>query len=137
MHISVKWQEGFKFFCYDEKGHQTVMDADPETGGNTDGPTPVEAYMEALAACGGIDILVILKKRRINVTKFDIKLEAERRDKLPKIFTNIKMDYIISGDGLNDKEMNRAVKFSEEKLCSVLAMIDKRNTTVEVNYKIV
>jgi len=136
MHISANWQGGYKFFCYNEKGHQTVMDADPETHGETDGPIPVEAYMEALAACGGIDILVILKKRRINVTKFNIELEAERRNTLPKIFTNIKMDYIISGDGLNDKEMSRAVKFSEEKLCTVLAMIDKRNTTVELNYKI-
>ena len=136
MKINLKWQENLKFFGYDEQNHKTIFHADPD-GGPTEGPTPVNLFLQALAACGAIDIVVVLQKRRKAIDKFEIEVEGEKRDEHPRIFTNIKINYIISGEGIDEKEMERAIKLSEEKLCSVSNMIDRRSTKIEISYKIV
>ena len=136
MKINLKWQENLKFFGYDEQNHKTIFHADPD-GGPTEGPTPVNLFLQALAACGAIDIVVVLQKRRKAIDKFEIEVEGEKRDEHPRIFTNIKINYIISGEGIDEKEIERAIKLSEEKLCSVSNMIDRRSTKIEISYKIV
>ena len=138
LRLSAEWQQGFRFFCRDSQGHLTVLDADPEREGMvTEGPAPVEAFLESLAVCGAIDVLFILKKRRLKVSKFNVEIEAERRDALPKIFTRIEIKYIISGRGITEREIARAVEMSEQKLCSILAMIDQRQTEVVIDFHIV
>ena len=136
MKVNLKYQGGFKFIGFDEQDHKTIFDADP-LGGLTDGPTPMNMFLQSLAGCGAIDIVVILKKRRKVIDKFEVEVEAERREQHPRIFTHIKIKYIISGEGITSKEMDRAVTMSEEKLCSVSAMIDKSNTKLDLEYEIV
>lgn len=136
MKTNLKYQGGLKFIGFDEQEHETIFDADP-LGGPTEGPTPVNMYLQALAACGAIDIVVVLKKRRKVIDNFEVEVESERRDTHPKIYTKIKIKYIISGEGITEKEMDRAVSLSEEKLCSVSNMIDRRSTKIDISYKIV
>ena len=136
MQVNLKYQGGLKFFGFDEDDHKTIFQADPD-GGPTDGPTPVNLFLQSLAACGAIDIVVVLQKRRKNIDKFEVEVEGDRRDEYPRIFTNIRIKYILSGKGLDDKEMERAIRLSEEKLCSVSNMIDKSNTKIDISYQIV
>lgn len=136
MKAALNWQGGFKFFSYDDQHHQTVFDADPE-GGPTAGPVPMNLFLQSLTACGAMDIVFILNKRRLKIDKFNIEVETERADEHPKIFTVIKIKYIISGEGINEREMDRAISLSEDKFCSILAMIDKSKTKVDFEYEIV
>ena len=136
MRITSKWQGGLKFVSANDQGHQTIFDVTDEKG-NSDGPTPVQVFLEALATCSAIDIVVVLNKRRLKIDSFKCDVEAKRANEHPKIFTDIRINFIISGDGINDREMRRAINLSRDKLCSLLAIIDKSKTQVSMEYEIV
>jgi putative redox protein len=125
-----------KFFGYDDQHHQTVLDS-AEEGILTAGPAPVQIFLQALAGCSGMDIVHILQKRRLEINSFNIEVEGTRLRTSPKIFNRIKIKYIISGAGISREEMERAVSMSINKLCSVIGMIDRNKTEIEIEYKII
>jgi len=134
--VHLEWQGGMKINGYDEQGHKTVYDSGAE-GVVTAGPTPMQVFLQVVAACGAMDIVSILEKRRKKIDSFKVEVEGERVDTYPKIYRTIKIKYIVSGLGITDKEMKMAVELSVEKFCSAMAMIDKTKTEIEVAYKII
>ena len=79
----------------------------------------------ALGGCTAMDVVTILTKKRANVEDFEIEVEAERADEHPKVFTRIHVKYVIVGHGVKSQDVEQAIQLSEEKYCSVSAMLGK------------
>ncbi|MEW5806241.1 MAG: OsmC family protein [Acidobacteriota bacterium] len=122
---TIKWREGMKFEAYSTSGHTIIMDAAPEVGGSNQGPRPMELVLLALGGCTAMDVISILKKMRKEIESFEIKLEAERAEEHPKVFTNIKVLYTLKGKNLKEAEVERAMNLSKDKYCSVGRMLNK------------
>ena len=96
---------------------------------------PMEMLLLGLAGCSAFDVVMILKRGRENVTDCVVEVDADRADTDPKIFTNVRMRYVVTGQALDPKKVERAVKLSEEKYCSASAIIAKSaemSHTVEI-----
>jgi len=106
-----------------DSGHRIVMDGSPDNGGANLGTRPMEMVLLGLGGCSGIDVSLILEKSRQNVTDCRIELEAKRADSVPAVFTEIHIQYIVSGQNLDPGKVDRAVSLSMEKYCSVTRML--------------
>lgn len=121
----VKWIEGMAMMAQSPSGHAVVMDGPPDSGGQNLGPRPMEMVLLGLGGCTAVDVIHILKKARQVITDCDIELEAERAEQPPKVFTRIHMHYIVTGKGLQEEQVKRAIQLSAEKYCSASAMLGK------------
>ena len=125
MKARIKWIEGRAFMGESGSGHALVMDGPPESGGRNLGIRPMEMILLGLGGCTAFDVVYILEKARQPVSDCVVELEAERSESVPKVFTRIHVHFIVSGDGLADKQVARAVKLSAEKYCSASLMLGK------------
>ena len=96
----------------------------------------METVLLAVGACSSIDVVDILKKRRLTIHDCQCELEADRAEEPPRVFTKIHAHYIVSGDNLKEKDVDRAVSLSAEKYCSVMLML-KGNVVISTSYTIV
>ncbi|GAB4292117.1 MAG: OsmC family protein [Coriobacteriia bacterium] len=135
-HVRVKWNGKRRFVGWDEAGHGVVMDATPEHKGDGSGPRPLELVLYALGGCTGIDIVSILEKQRQDVVDFELDITAEQREEPPRLYRHITIEYIITGRELKPSMVERAIKLSEEKYCSVRAMFGPE-TRLETTYRII
>lgn len=134
MQVSVSWEGKRKFEAVGNSGHQVVMDAKPDVGGENQGSRPMELLLMGLGGCTGIDIMMILEKMRFTVDEFRIEIDAERQDQHPQRFTVIHMNYILRGAGLTREKVERAIRLSEEKYCSASASLNAEiHATYELN----
>ncbi len=92
---------------------------------NQPGVGPMEVLLMGLAGCTGMDITSILRKERQDLQKFVVKVRALRSDEYPKIYTDIEVTYLLWGNDLDRKAVERAIELSEEKYCSVGLMLGK------------
>lgn len=106
-------------------GHEVALDAAPEVGGRGLGARPMELLLVALGGCTGMDVVSILRKMRVEVDAFEVRLRGERQDEHPKKFTAIHLDYVLTGRGLEERrpQIERAVSLSQERYCSVAATL--------------
>ncbi len=125
MKASVKWVQDVMFVGESGSGHSVVMDGAPDAGGRNVGFRPMEMLLLGLAGCSAFDVVMILRRGRENVTDCVVEVDADRAETDPKIFTNVRMRYVVTGQGLDPKKVERAVKLSEEKYCSASAIIGK------------
>jgi putative redox protein len=125
MKARVKWLECRTFVGESPSGHAVVMDGAPESGGRNLGVRPMEMLLLGLGGCTAFDIVHILEKSRENVTSCEITLESERATEDPKVFTRVKMIYVLKGKDLKPAAVERAVKLSAEKYCSASKMFEK------------
>ena len=119
-----------------DSNHWVAMDALPEVGGTDAGSRPLELLLIGLGGCTAMDVLSILAKKRVKLDDFEISLEADRTTEHPKVFTAISLTYHFYGDDLKRSDLEAAVKLSEEKYCSVSAMLRKAapiQTQIEVH----
>ncbi len=124
MQARVKWVDGIAFMAEADSGHALVMDGAPEIGGRNAGARPMEMVLMGLGGCTAIDVMMILGKQRQPVEDCWIELSAERAEgKAPKVFTRIHTHYVVVGEGLDPKKVERAVNLSADKYCSVSAML--------------
>jgi len=124
----------FKMEAVNGQGKKVVIDASSSIGGKEDGFRPMEIMLAGLAGCSGIDILSMLEKGRQKVTDFQVRVNADRADTDPKVFTRIGIHYTVKGE-VTDKRMQTAVDLSIEKYCSVAAMLSK-TAKIEATYEI-
>ena len=133
MKARIKLSEGMTFVAESGSGHAVISDAAPEAGGRNLGARPMELVLMGTGACSAIDVMLILRKGRQPVTDCIVELDADRAETVPKVFTKIRMHYIVSGRGLDPAQVERAVKLSKEKYCSATIMLA---ATVEISYDI-
>ncbi|MEQ1582327.1 MAG: OsmC family protein [Steroidobacteraceae bacterium] len=123
MKARIKLAEGMTFVAESGSGHAMVIDAAPDIGGRNLGPRPMELLLMGLGGCTSIDVMLILRKSREQVTDCVVELDAERAPTDPKVFTSIHMRYVVTGRGLDRNKVERAIKLSAEKYCSATAIL--------------
>ena len=117
----VTWTGENVFLGSDTSGHTVVYD---EAEGVQKGIGPMKSLLTSLGACTGMDIVAILKKRKQKLKSLKIKLSGERPEHgLPKPWTAIQIKYILSGDALEPRYVEEAIKDSTDKFCSVGATL--------------
>jgi len=136
MKARVKWVEAVTFIGESASGHAVVMDGPPESGGRNLGIRPMEMLLLGMGGCTAFDVMMILKKARQPVTDCVVEMEARRADTDPKVFTHIHVHFVVTGDGLSDKQVARAVELSAEKYCSASIMLGKA-ADISHDYEIV
>lgn len=125
MKARVKWVQDVTFMGESGSGHAVVMDGPPEDGGRNLGVRPMEMLLLGMGGCTAFDVVHILKKARQPISDCVVELSAERADTPPKVFTKIHAHFIVSGKGLTEAQVKRAVELSAEKYCSASIMLGK------------
>ena len=128
MNISVNWVDGMLMVGKSHSGHSITMDGPPEIGGDNLGVRPMEMLLLGVAGCTMIDVVTTLKKMRQDLTNCETKLSAERADEHPKVFTDIHIQFIVKGQDLDPKKVEKAITLSAEKYCSASIMLGEMAT---------
>lgn len=123
MKARVKLVQDVMFVAEAGSGHAVVVDGAPDIGGRNLGFRPMEMLLMGLGSCASIDVLLILRKARQQVTDCHVELDGERAATDPKVFTRIHMKYVVTGRNLDRAKAERAIKLSAEKYCSATAML--------------
>ena len=131
MKARIKWVENVCFMGESETGHAVVLDGAPEAGGRNLGMRPMEMLLIGMGACTSFDVVIILKKSRQDISDCVAEISADRADEIPKVFTKIHVHFVVTGNGLNVGQVERAVKLSAEKYCSASIMLSK---SVEITH---
>ena len=118
MKATANWQSDMKFVGETDSGKRIEMDGEGSQA------SPMEAVLLAVGACSSIDVVEILKKSRQAITGCECQLDAQRADEAPRVFTEIHAHYVVSGENLSEKHVQRAVQLSAEKYCSVMLMLE-------------
>jgi putative redox protein len=136
MKAKIKWVEEMTFVGESGSGHSVLMDGPPEFGGRNLGIRPMEMILLGLGGCTSFDVMHILKRCRQSVTDCVVEMEAERAGSDPKVFTHIHVHFIVSGEGLKDNQVKRAVELSAEKYCSASIMLAQAGVKITHDYEI-
>lgn len=122
--------DGKQFVGRSGSGHTLIVD----THRGNAGPTPVELLVLAVGACTAMDVIGILRKKRQQVSSYEVAVSAEQRDEYPKIFTKITIHHVLRGV-VTKEAVERALRLSEDKYCAVGAMLG-RAAAIETSYEI-
>ncbi|WP_372946873.1 OsmC family protein [Mariniphaga sp.] len=122
--VDLAWTDKVAFET-DMDGHKVVIDATKESGGSDLGPRPKKLMLTALAGCTGVDVIMILKKMKVEPEAFNVIVEADVTDEHPKHYNKMKVIYQFKGKDLPKDKLEKAVKLSEEKYCGVTAVYKK------------
>jgi putative redox protein len=109
-------------------GHTLIMDADDESGGHNAGFRPMELLLVGFGGCTGMDIISILRKKQQQVSSLEINVKGEKSDTAPKIYKTVHIEYMVKGRVVEKAAVERAIKLSLEKYCSVGATLAKAGT---------
>ena len=127
----LKQVKGITFVGKSKSNHWVNLDGPNEFGGSSSANSPKELLLLSLAGCTGSDVVSILKKKRVNIDDFEINITADVTEEHPKVFTKVDLEYVVYGDDINPKDVERAIELSQTKYCGVTAMLKK---AVEINH---
>lgn len=131
---ALAWTDGLQFVGKpSQSGIALVLDGSPEHGGANSGIRPQEALLMSLAGCTGMDVISVLKKKRQRVTGFWVNVQGTRAEDYPRRFTHIELEYVVRGWGVSPEAVERAIKLSQTKYCSVTANV---NAEIVYTYRI-
>lgn len=138
MECTIHWVPGSGMGMLAEtgSGHLLTMDGAPDGGGRNLAPRPMETLLAGAGGCTAYDVVLILKRGRHEVTDCKVKIEADRAPADPKVFTRIHMHFIVSGRGLPEAAVARAIALSHEKYCSATIMLGK-TAAVSTSHEII
>lgn len=121
-----------QFVATDNRGHYFLID---DATGNT-GPKPIELVAIGLAGCTAFDVINILRKKRQDVTGYEVRVEAEQRSEPPNVFTKIRIHHVVTGLDISEEALKGAIHLSESKYCSVSAML-QLSAGIETTFEII
>ena len=136
MQATVKWVDGVMFVGESGSGHPVVMDGAADHGGRNMGVRPMEMILLGLGGCASFDVISILRKARQSVTDCRVELAAERADGVPSPFTQIHLRFVVTGKGLKDAQVKRAVELSATKYCSASVMLEAAGVVLSHDYEV-
>lgn len=125
--IKVSWREGNAFSAENETGGKA------ELGGEH--IRPMQMLLVSLAGCSGVDVVSILRKKRVNFNNLEVKVSGVQAETYPKVYTDIHVTYLIWGEEIKPKDVEQAIQLSEDKYCSVTAML-KSTAKIHSEYQI-
>lgn len=129
--ITVDWCGGGAFLGSNASGWQVQMGAI----GEQPALSPMELVLAALGGCTGVDVASILEKKRQPLKELRLQVRGKRAETHPRKYTEIEVKYLLWGDGLDEEAVRQAITLSEEKYCSVSAML-KTSVTIRSSYQI-
>ena len=132
MNATVKWDGDVRFKGTTGSGFDVALDGELKVG-----PRPMELILIGLGGCTSYDVVGILKKARQDVVDCVAEISAERADAVPAVFTKIYVKFVVSGRGLKEKQVERAVKLSAEQYCSASLMLEKGGVEITHSFEIV
>ncbi len=138
MECTIDWlaATGMAFSAETGSGHLLTMDGSPDGGGRDLAPRPMETVLAGTGACSAYDVVLILKRGRHDVRGCRVKLTSERAPTDPKVFTAIHLHFIVSGVGLTEPAVERAIALSHEKYCSATIML-ARTAAITTSHELV
>jgi putative redox protein len=128
---AVKWIGEEKFVATSPSGHAMAMDSDRESN---KAPGPMELVLMALGACTATDVVVVLKKKRQKLESLEVVCSGERAAEPPTVWRKLEIVYRLRGE-LDEAAVKHAIELSEEKYCSVSAML-KKTAKISWRYEI-
>lgn len=137
MKATVKWTDGAMFVGESGSGHSVVMDGPEDLGGRNLGPRPMEMLLLGTGGCSVYDVMSMLKKSRQQVVDCRVDMQAERADAVPAVFTTINMHFVVTGVGLKESHVKRAVELSAEKYCSASIMLGAAGVEMTHSFEMV
>ncbi len=135
MNAKVTWQQGLTFTGTADSGVSVPLGAALEVGGANYGFRPMELMAVSLAGCTAMDVISILQKKRQDVTTFEVKVHAEQAQEHPHVFTQVNIEYILTGRKIDLAAVERALELSKTKYCPAQAMLGKV-VEIKLAYKI-
>lgn len=113
----LRWTgDGLAFSGQIGSGPPVTLDGKSKTG-----PSSMEHLLLGLMGCMSIDVLLVLQKGRVRVNSLETLAETERAPEPPKRFTRVRLTFVLDGPSPEDRpKVDRAIKLSKEKYCSVL-----------------
>lgn len=123
---------GLRFTVQTGSGHEIVLD---NAEGNA-GPRPIEMLLAGQVGCTGMDVISILQKKRVMVTRYEVSVSAEQRDGQPAVFTRADVVHLVQGPALDEASVRRAIELSATKYCSVAAMLSAGTVEIHHRYRI-
>ncbi|MHB8844816.1 MAG: OsmC family protein [Nitrospirota bacterium] len=117
-------------------GHSLMMDADETSGGHNKGFRPMELLLVGFGGCTGMDVISILRKKRQNIAGLEMNVKGVKAETHPHVYTEVHMEYVVKGTGVEPLAVERAISLSLEKYCSVGATLSKTGK-ITSSYRIV
>jgi len=136
MKSTVKFIDNMRFIATADSGHAVVMDAPPSVGGNNTGAKPSELLLMGFGGCSGMDVVSILRKKKQDVTGLEMNVNGETSETHPKMFTDIHIEYVVTGKNISEDAVKRAIELSLERYCTVGTTIGKA-AKITHSYKII
>lgn len=131
----VKLIRGMQFEGKASSGHMLTMDADEVSGGQNKGFRPMELLLVGFGGCTGMDVISILRKKRQNIAGLEMNVKGVKSEAHPHVYTEVHMEYVVTGKGVEPQAVERAIALSLEKYCSVGATLS-RTGTITSSYRI-
>jgi putative redox protein len=131
----VIWKGGLKLDGTADTGFHVPISADVEVGGDGQGFKPMELIATGLAGCTALDVISILQKKRQDVTDFEVQVHARRSPEHPKVFIHALIEYLVTGHGVDEAALVRAIELSATRYCPAQAMF-KGVFPIELKYHI-
>ena len=127
MQCTIDWipERGMAFVAETQSGHLLTMDGAPDGGGRNLAPRPMETVLAGTGGCTAYDVVHILRRGRHDVRGCQLQVKAERAAEDPKVFTRIQLHFVVTGVGLTDAMVDRAVRLSHDRYCSATIMLGK------------
>ena len=135
MKVAVQWKENMTFIGRPDSGFPVQMDADTSFGGTNNGVRPMEMIALGLAGCTGMDVISILQKKRQQVTRFEVRVNAPRSAEHPKVFINALITYIVTGRNVDESALLRSIELAATKYCPAQFML-AQVFPMELHYEI-
>ena len=129
---SVTWQENKAFMGVSPSGHNVQIDADKKKGAS-----PMEFILLGLGGCASYDVVEILQKSRQAVTDVRCELTAQRAETVPAVYTDIHMHFVVTGQDVKEKQVEKAIHLSAEKYCSASRMLVQGGVNVTHDFEVI
>ena len=135
MDASVSWNGHLKFTGTADSGFPVPLDTTSALGGDDSAVQPMELIALGLAGCTAMDVISILQKKQQVVTDFEVKIHADRAREHPRVFTRAVIEFLVTGRGVDEAAVVRAIELSSNKYCPAHAMLS-RVFLIETRYRI-
>ena len=137
MQATIRWVEDVMFVAETGSGHAVVLDGAPEGGGRNMGGRPMEMMLVSVGSCSSYDVVSILRKARQPVRSCVAEVSGTRVDAVPAIFESIHLHFKVSGKGLSEKQVERAIELSAEKYCSASILLKKAGVKITHDFELI
>lgn len=132
---TVTLREGMMFSARSGSGNEITLDVATVEGGQNQGPSPMELLLMGTAGCTAMDVISILRKKRQNVTAYEVRIHGTRAPTHPMVFTDITIEHIVTGHAVEEAAVAHAVELSATKYCSAEAMMSK-TAQIKVTHRV-